>query len=97
VNERATPGPFTAVFVALENGRVRAFIEELPDTVAEGATMETAEAGLGVELARTLAANRWMTQHGFAGARVIGRKDITIHLPRTPEMPRRPPTGDSRR
>ena len=84
MTERATPGPFTVVFVALENGRVRAFIEELPDTVAEGATMEAAEAGLGAELALTLAANRWMTQHCFAGARVLCRRVIIITVRERP-------------
>jgi hypothetical protein len=80
VIERVTPGPFTVVFVALENGRIRAFIEELPDTVAEASTMEEAEAGLAAELVLTLAANRWMTQRSFAGACVLGRKVITIRM-----------------
>lgn len=92
MTERVTPGPFTAVFVELENGRIRAFIEELPDTVAEGATMEEAETALGAELALTLAANRWMTQHCFAGARALGRRVIIITIPETPSIPT---AGDS--
>lgn len=75
-----TPGPFTAVFVALASGRVGALIEEFPGTYAEGATIEEAEAGLEVELARTLAANRWMTHRSFAGARVIGRGVVVVEL-----------------
>lgn len=72
------PGPFTAVFVALESGRVGAYIEELQETYAEGATMEEAEAALTAELALTLAANRWTTHQNFAGAHVIRREVITI-------------------
>jgi hypothetical protein len=75
-----TPGPFTAVFAALKSGRVGAFIEEFAGTYTEDATMEEAEAGLGVELALTLAANRWMTHQSFAGARVIGRSVVVVEL-----------------
>jgi predicted RNase H-like HicB family nuclease len=77
VNDRVTPGPFTAVFLQ-GDGKIVAYIEELPETIAEGATIEEAEASLTVELALTLAANRWMTHESFAGARVIRRAPFTV-------------------
>jgi hypothetical protein len=40
--------------------------------------MEEAAAALTVELALTLAANRWTTHQDFAGARVIRREVITV-------------------
>jgi hypothetical protein len=77
VSERVRPGPFTAVFLQ-GDGKILAYVEELPDTYAEGPTMEAAEAALTVELALTLAANRWMTHESFAGARVIRRAPFTV-------------------
>ena len=70
-------GPFTAVF-AQGDGKIIAYIEELPETYAEGATIEDARAALTVELALTLAANRHETHQGFAGARVVRRKAVTL-------------------
>lgn len=72
-----TPGPFTAVFLQ-GDGKILAYVEELPETVAEGATMEEAEAALIAELALTLAANRWTTHHSYASARVIRRAPFTV-------------------
>ena len=70
-------GPFTAVFLQGE-GKILAYIEELRDTYAEGATLEAAEAALTAELALTLAANRRMTHESFAGARVLKREVLTV-------------------
>ena len=77
MSKRVEPGPFTAVFLQ-GDGKILAYIEELPETVAEGATMEEAEAALIAELALTLAANRWTTHHSYAGARVIRRAPFTV-------------------
>lgn len=70
-------GPFTAVF-AQGDGKIIAYIEELPATYAEGATIEDARAALVVELALTLAANRRETHQGFASARVVHRELLTV-------------------
>jgi predicted RNase H-like HicB family nuclease len=70
-------GPFTAVF-AEGDGKIIAYIEELPATYAEGATIEDARAALIVELALTLAANRHETHQDFAGARVVRRELLTV-------------------
>ena len=70
-------GPFTAVF-AQGDGKIIAYIEELPATYAEGATIEDARAALVVELALTLAANRRETHRCFARARVIHRERLTV-------------------
>lgn len=70
-------GPFTAVF-AEGDGKIIAYIEELPATSAEGATIEGARAALVVELALTLAANRHETHLWFAGARVVHRELLTV-------------------
>lgn len=77
MSERVRPGPFTAVFLQ-GDGKILAYIEELPDTYAEGATLEEAEAALTAELALTLAANRRMTHESFAGARVLKREVLTV-------------------
>jgi predicted RNase H-like HicB family nuclease len=70
-------GPFTAVF-AQGDGKIIAYIEELPATYAEGATIEDARVALIVELALTLAANRRETHQDFAGARVVHREVLTV-------------------
>jgi hypothetical protein len=70
-------GPFTAVFAETE-GKVIAYIEELPATYAEAATIEDGRAALIVELALTLAANRHETHQDFAGARVVRRELLTV-------------------
>jgi predicted RNase H-like HicB family nuclease len=70
-------GPFTAVF-AQGDGKIIAYIEELPETYAEGATIADARAALTVELALTLAANRRVTNEGFAGTRVVRREVLTV-------------------
>jgi len=70
-------GPFTAVF-AEGDGKIIAYIEELPATYAEGATIEDARAALIVELALTLAANRHETHQDFAGAPVVRRELLTV-------------------
>lgn len=70
-------GPFTAVF-AQGDGKIIAYIEELPATYAEGATIEDARAALIAELALTLAANRHETHQDFAGARVVRRELLTV-------------------
>ena len=70
-------GPFTAVF-AQGDGKIIAYIEELPATYAEGATFEDARAALIVELALTLAANRRETHRCFAGARVVHRELLAV-------------------
>ena len=70
-------GPFTAVF-AQGDGKIIAYVEELPETCAEGATIEDARAALTVELALTLAANRRETHQRFAGARVVHREVLTV-------------------
>jgi hypothetical protein len=70
-------GPFTAVF-AQGDGKIIAYIEELPATYAEAATIEDARAALIVELALTLSANRRETHRGFAGARVVHRELLTV-------------------
>ena len=70
-------GPFTAVF-AQGDGKIIAYIEELPATYAEGATIEDARAALIVELALTLAANRRETHLCFADARVVHRELLTV-------------------
>jgi hypothetical protein len=70
-------GPFTAVF-AQGDGKIIAYIEELPATYAEGATIENARAALIVELARTLAANRRETHQDFAGARIVRRELLIL-------------------
>ena len=62
-------GPFTAVF-AQGDGKIIAYIEELPATYVEGATIE--------ELALTLAANRRETHQCFADARVVHRELLTV-------------------
>jgi predicted RNase H-like HicB family nuclease len=69
-------GPFTNVF-AQGDGKIIAYIEELPATYAEGATIEDARAAL-IELARTLAANRHETHQNYAGARVVHRELLTV-------------------
>jgi hypothetical protein len=70
-------GPFTAVF-AQGDGKIITYVEELPATYAEGATIEDARAALIVELVLTLAANRHETQECFAGARVVHREVLTV-------------------
>jgi hypothetical protein len=70
-------GPFTAVF-AEGDGKIIAYVEELPATYAEGATIEDTRAGLIVELALTLAANRHETHQGLAGARAVLREPLTV-------------------
>ena len=70
-------GPFTAVF-AQGDRKIIAYLEELPATYAEGATIEDARAALIVELALTLAANRHETHRRFAGARVVHREVLTV-------------------
>lgn len=70
-------GPFTAVF-AQGDGKIIAYIEELPATYAEGATIEDARAALIAELALTLAAHRHETHQDFAGARVVRRELLTV-------------------
>lgn len=77
MSERVPPGPFTAVFLQ-GDGKILAYVEELPDTYAEGPTMEAAEAGLIAEVALTLAANRHMTHESFAGARVLRREALNV-------------------
>jgi predicted RNase H-like HicB family nuclease len=70
-------GPFTAVF-AEGDGKIIAYIEELPATYAEGATIEDARAALIVELALKLVANRRETHQDFAGARVVCRELLIV-------------------
>ena len=70
-------GPFTAVFIR-RNGKIVAYIEELRESYAEGATIEEARAALIVELALTLAANRHEAHQSFANARVLHREVFTI-------------------
>ncbi len=70
-------GPIAAVF-AQGDGKIIAYIEELPETYAEGATIEDARAALIGELALTLAANRHETRQVFAGARVVRRELLTV-------------------
>lgn len=70
-------GPFTAVFTQGE-GTIIAYVEELPETYAEGATIEEARAALIVELARTLAANRHEAHQSFGAARVVHREVLTV-------------------
>ncbi len=70
-------GPFTAVFVQ-GDGKIIEYIEEMPATYAEGATIEHARAALIVELALTLAANRHETHQSFAGVRVLHREVLTV-------------------
>ena len=77
MSERVEPGPFTAVFLQ-GDGKILAYIEELPETVAEGATMEAAQAALIAALALTLAANQRMTHESFAAARVLRREALTV-------------------
>jgi hypothetical protein len=69
--------PFTAVF-AQGDGKIIAYLEELPATYAEGATIEDARAALIVELALTIAANRHETHQRFAGARVVHRVVVIV-------------------
>jgi predicted RNase H-like HicB family nuclease len=70
-------GPFTAVF-AQGDGTIIAYLEELPATHAEGATIEDARAALIVELGLTLMANRHETHKDFAGARVVRCELLTV-------------------
>lgn len=69
----------TAVFVALEDSRIAAYIEELPGTHAVADTIDAARANLLHELSLTLAANRHATHAAFASARVLMRKTLTTH------------------
>lgn len=69
----------TAIFVELEDGRIAAFIEELPGTQAVGDTIEDARANLLHEASLTLAANRHATNAAFASARVVMRKPLTTN------------------
>jgi predicted RNase H-like HicB family nuclease len=61
---------FTAVFRQVPEGYI-AFVEELPGTNTQGATLEEARANLHEAVALVLEANRMLAQEASSGSDVI--------------------------
>jgi predicted RNase H-like HicB family nuclease len=70
------PFQFTAVFRKVPEGYI-GFVEELPGTNAQGATLEETRANFEEAISLVLEANRTLAEEDFAGQEVI-REPITV-------------------
>lgn len=59
----------TAVYMKVPEGYV-AFVEELPGTNTQGATLDEARTNLEEAVSMVLEANRWLSEQTLAGASV---------------------------